>query len=54
MVTVATLDRATAAQVEDRFQQDLDLSEEVTLDAWKRRGLGERLWDWIAYRLLSL
>ena len=53
-VTVTTLDERTAGDVEERFFEDLDLSEEVLLASWKKRGLWERLRDWTAYRFLSL
>lgn len=53
-VTVTSLDGATAAAVEGRFHEDLELSEEVCLDGWSRRPWWIRLRDWAAYRVLSL
>ena len=53
-VTVAILDEAAASAVETRFEEDLALSDEVLLDAWRQRGRWERFRDWVAYRLLSL
>ena len=53
-VTVSTLDRSVAEQLEKRFLEDLELSHEVRLEDWSRRGPWERVVQWLAYNLLRL
>ncbi len=53
-VKVATLDAQTAARLEERFREDLELSTEVQLATWEQRGIFERLRDWIAYQIMRL
>jgi len=53
-VTVTTLDGTTARRLEERFQEDLELSEEVLLEKWGRRNLLERLRDWAAFQIVRL
>ena len=42
-VNVAIRDEATSARLTADFQQDLKSCEEITLDAWERRPLFEKL-----------
>ncbi len=53
-VKVAVLDRALARELEQGFQQDLELSEEVTLARWRKRRIFERAGDWIAYQIMRI
>jgi cardiolipin synthase A/B len=41
-----------AAKMEDLFQRDLRESNEITLEQWRQRGVGERMREW-AVRLLD-
>jgi cardiolipin synthase len=53
-VNVAVIDRALAEHLERQFLEDLELSQEVTLESWERRGPLERVLNWLAYRLMRL
>ncbi|HEY4230453.1 MAG TPA: phospholipase D-like domain-containing protein, partial [Thermoanaerobaculia bacterium] len=48
------LDRATAALMEQRFEEDLARSVEISRPAWKRRGALHRFFDGAARRLSPL
>jgi len=43
-------DAAFARELERLFRQDVQASAEVTLERWKKRGVGERLKEWFARR----
>jgi len=47
---VIVLSAAFARDMERLFALDLDASHEITLDAWRRRGLGSRVTEWFARR----
>ena len=51
-INAVTLGPAFGGQMEDQFQADLAHSTEITRDAWRARGLGERIHEWRA-RLLE-
>ena len=53
-VTLCAFDEKLAHEIEERFEEDLHLSEEVRLETWGKRGLFERIRDWIAYQLMRL
>lgn len=50
-VTVTMLDTGLAEEVERAFLEDLEISEEVTLDDLERRGWLARAFSWFAYQL---
>jgi len=47
---VIVLSAAFARDMERLFALDVDASHEITLDAWRRRGLGSRVTEWFARR----
>ena len=52
--SLAFYDHAFAEEMEDMFQDDKKKCEEITLDAWKHRGMPKRLselvfWIWEPY-----
>jgi len=47
---VVILDAGFAAAMEDRFRRDLAAATEIDPAAWKVRGVGEKLKEWIARR----
>jgi cardiolipin synthase len=53
-VNVIVFDDRFAAELEGLFARDLDLSTEITIDEWARRGLAPRLRQWFARQCESL
>lgn len=47
---VLVLDASFAREMEDLFKRDVEASEEVQLNEWKRRGLRPRFLEWFARR----
>lgn len=50
-IGVGILDRATAGHLRDAFNQDLKRSQAIAPDYWKTRNGGEKLLEWMAYRI---
>lgn len=53
-VNVSVFDEQTAAALERQFYEDLELSREVTMLAWKKRSIWQRIIQWAAYQLMRL
>jgi cardiolipin synthase len=51
-VNVGAVDRGVAHRLEEQFEEDLKISEEVVLARWERRSFFARVVDWLAYQLL--
>jgi cardiolipin synthase A/B len=51
-INAVVLNTEFATKMEDLFQRDLRESNEITLDQWRQRGVGERMREW-AVRLLD-
>jgi cardiolipin synthase len=52
-VTLSVVDPDAAARVSAHFERDLEGAHEISLDQW-RRGLLERVVDWVAFQLMKL
>jgi cardiolipin synthase len=53
-VTLTAVDTGCAEQLARHFERDLAGAEEVQLERWQRRGLMERVIDWVSYQLMKL
>lgn len=53
-VTVSVLDADVAEEIEAGFRADLELSEEVKIERWRKRSLLRRLASWLAYQVVRL
>lgn len=47
-LNLVTVDQQLAGKLKQQFIQDLSMSELVSVDDWKRRGIGSRLQGWLA------
>ena len=50
-VNLTVLDRRTARDIEQRFRSDLELSREVELVTWTKRGALRKALHWVAYQV---
>ncbi len=53
-VNVSVLDTRMAERLEERFLGDLELSTEVRIETWGKRGWFQRVVHWTAYQLMRL
>ena len=50
-VNAMILDESVAGALEALFERDVEASTEILLESWRKRGLGTRLKEWLAFQL---